>query len=479
MSSPACRRMALVLAGASLFAACTSTTTDSAGRMPAAANVPIAIDPLVPGAVERGVPTPDQMIEAVGRLEAAGNRAAAERLTRHATSVVLAGLLRHDADGPSLRRVAANYDRATDSTAADGGMAALIESHLASPDALKDYDEARAALLESLRVGDAEAALAHCPLPVPVELPGAGALTIEACSLQGFAELTAGRSDLAQQSFEAGVKVAGTQRPFEAARLGLLQCRAQAAAQGSASAATWTQAVRTAAKLEDLVDPAFWEQAIALRPANTAWPAEVVALAEKIVAPDGGSSPDEVQAVLTGAMGLQLLEAEQPTPALLALIRAESLATQPRTQGTLKTAQARALIALGRPGDAIATLATLAENKDPYISRPALALAGALELKLSRPQRARELLTLALEGEDLSFAGRSEAQANLGLACLKLGERDEGLRNLHEAQARFEAEHDFEALSRSLRNELAYASEARMSDDAVRIQQRLDAVDRR
>jgi tetratricopeptide (TPR) repeat protein len=113
----------------------------------------------------------------------------------------------------------------------------------------------------------------------------------------------------------------------------------------------------------------------------------------------------------------------------------------------------------------------LALESDPSV-RAAEAFLGALELRLGAPERAVGFLRKATETAD-DWPGRADAEANLGLALLSLGQDKEGLRWLHVAQARYEAGRDWDGLVQALRNELRWAERSGRTVEAERVRKSL------
>lgn len=468
--------LAAFLAPLALGSACASTERGT--REPV--GPPVRLDALTPGVLVAPAPGPGEVAQAVARLHTLGAQGSALRLARRDPARLLAALVHGSAQPADLSRAAAVYERATGAASADGGWSAHFAQRAASPATFRDFDEARAALLSDLRAGDIGSAAERLPLPVPRGTPGASVLTLQALALEGQVRLAAGEIDAAAESFAAAARTAGAERPFEQARCLLLQWQAVQRLDPPPESAGWSEAVAASAALRGLSDPDFWLAAAASRPAGSPWPAEALTRAESAVAPDGDVAPADAEALVTGWIGLQLLAAERAEEALLWLMQAESLASSARARQALGVQQARALVALGRAPEATARLSTLAESSDAVVSRSALALLGALDLKLLRPERALPLLTRALDGAseatsagETRWSGRAEAQADLGIALLLLGRDDEGLIQLREAQARFELEQDWDGLARALRNELAWTTEARRHADAELLRARL------
>jgi ATP/maltotriose-dependent transcriptional regulator MalT len=94
-------------------------------------------------------------------------------------------------------------------------------------------------------------------------------------------------------------------------------------------------------------------------------------------------------------------------------------------------------------------------------SGQALAVAGVTQLRQGQLAAGLWLLQRAVEGSPgADWPHRSQAVADLGLAYLMNGRKDEGLAALHQAQALFRAEGHFKDLSQSLLNEALFLEQS-------------------
>jgi hypothetical protein len=99
----------------------------------------------------------------------------------------------------------------------------------------------------------------------------------------------------------------------------------------------------------------------------------------------------------------------------------------------------------------------LSKRTNSAMARPALALLGGLKLQSGNTQLGLALLERALSQEPVpEWPERAEAEADLGLAQLMVGNEVQGLERLHGAQRRFEANRQHDLLIRSLWNEGRY-----------------------
>lgn len=117
----------------------------------------------------------------------------------------------------------------------------------------------------------------------------------------------------------------------------------------------------------------------------------------------------------------------------------------------------------------------LCDARDERVRRPALALSGVLAGERDDLDLAMTQLSRSLDG-DATWTGAGRARADLGVALLRAGREEEGLRALADARAWLLAAGEFESLVRTLRNEAAYERDAgrgerasALSDEAQRV----------
>jgi tetratricopeptide (TPR) repeat protein len=183
------------------------------------------------------------------------------------------------------------------------------------------------------------------------------------------------------------------------------------------------------------------------------------------------------EAALWANVGQWRLLRDEPQAALVALKRAESLTPDPLLRGRLQLLQAKALLRLGQTPAATAVLVQAAAATDPRLASPALALLGAARVQQGGTQQGLHLLRRAVEeAPTLQWPERAEAEADLGLAYLLMGDETAGLRWLHQTQETFEATGQHDALFQSLENELAYLEQTQQKDSAQLARHRLNNV---
>jgi hypothetical protein len=439
-----------------LFAACSAPRVEPS-------RAPLPLDPLLPGLVDRPRRAAEAELGELVRLAAEDRPLLFERALERSRATALAALLRGRLSPADQRHLARAWDRA------HGGELAeeLVRVRLEHREAHDAYQARRVELLDALERGDLRAAREDLPLAAPEGAAASALLGAEARALTGYGRVRMGEAARGAADFAAAARALPAGLGQERARLWLLEAQALAeAGDGLRAAEAWQAAIDGALSAGAPVDAAFWERAAVARPAPGDWSAAVLEVARRRFAP--GPADAEPEALVGGWIGQQWLLEGHGEAALLGFLRAAGEAQSPVLRSAAQVGSARALLALGRPGEATALLSVAGGQEDPAAAAPALALLGAVELSLARPERARALLERALYDEpEALWMGRNDAQANLGLALLQTGEDEAGLEQLRLAAARFRLEGDLEGLRRCWSNELR---QAEATHDSARIE---------
>jgi len=104
----------------------------------------------------------------------------------------------------------------------------------------------------------------------------------------------------------------------------------------------------------------------------------------------------------------------------------------------------------------MSVLVGLMTKRSP-VGRSALAVAGVMSIEQGQVQRGLSFLKRAVDAPgDAPWPGRAQAEADLGLAYLIVGDEQRGFDTLHRAQQSLDRQHT-ELLIKSLRNELRYS----------------------
>jgi hypothetical protein len=446
--------------------------------------------------VEQPALTPQQFVDRLAELDRAKRRKAATQLVYLYPDIAIAVLREPSSVNASpevMQIVAQARDRHAARTGSKASWSTLYEDRAREPQKYATHDKKRSQFIAHLQNGKTQAAM-ELGLAAPQGAPGT-MLQIDVQYLKGIAHVLGDRPREGGRALAEAARMARSADPYQAASLLLLLSDAQRRSGDNAGAeATWREAAELASDLAaapvPLTDPILWERIAYLRPANSPWPTVVeqrlveinvqfgIAAAPR---PAGNlpSSADSTrgEAALWTSIGHWRLAREECQAALVALKRAESMTSDPTAASLLRLSQAKALARLGQAPAATAMLMALAGESNTRISRPAMALLGALKLQQGSTQQGFNLLHRAVE-EDLSLAWpeRTQAEADLGLAYLVLGEEGPGLQWLHTAQAGFESTGQIDHLVRCLENEAAYLEQANKKDLANAVRRRLELL---
>ncbi|MEL6107296.1 MAG: hypothetical protein AAFU85_14755 [Planctomycetota bacterium] len=319
----------------------------------------------------------------------------------------------------------------------------------------------------------------------------APALVVDAHFQTGIGRLLNEQNASAAEAFERAADEAKDRHGMQGCTAKLMSSEASRRAGDFATATSdWQEAIEMAChqiRTRNVSEPRFWERAAYLQPVGVAWPEEAAATFRWI-----GQSPaspirteilrqlaklSEASESLTARCWVEAaiaswFEARGETQkALLHFKKAESLVESPVAKDWLRVAQAPLLVALGQSGTATALLAPIiAKEDDSPAMLAAMTKLGVIKLQSSARQHGVRLLHHAvIDSEGVDWPGKSNARADLALGLLLIGETAEGLNQLRQAQAAFEAEGEVEQLAKSLWNERQYLeqSDAERSEVAV------------
>ncbi len=297
---------------------------------------------------------------------------------------------------------------------------------------------------------------------------------------QARAQRGGGETELALEAFAEAERALRVGAPDLGARLLLEQVRLlrAAGAREEALEALRGALARGRELLERqpaLVDPGFWEEALALGLGQGVWPVGLTPLLLRQAGRSAASDPQaSTEGLVWSALGVWREERREYQAALKACLRAEESARDARSQEQLRLRQARLMLRLEESGAAAGVLSGLCASPRSDIASPALALLGSIHLRQQELHQAQHLLSQALgEGAPVGFEGRGAAEADLGLVELMLGREEEGLRRLRHAQELFRRVGDRQQLARALRNEQRYHERCDRPAEVERLAQEL------
>jgi hypothetical protein len=447
------------------------------------------------GDVERATLSPQQFAERMGDHLRAGKRYSARRLVQQfpdAALVVLRDPKSVNASPDTLVAIADAHDQQCHR--GDGpAWGTVARDRAAQPSRYADFDEKRRQFMIHVQNGHVKEAQ-RLGLAAPNLAPGK-ALAIDVQNLNGIALVLDNRPREAVAAFQKALQAAGNGQPYEAVNLMLLLSDAQRRAGDSGAAErTWISAAEVATELAagsmPIIDPILLERTAYLRPVNLSWPRPAQQRLNDLCVRQGFVFPASTpqistvpqadftdEAPLWTVIGHSRLARSESQAALVALKRAESMTSDPLAAGRLQIAEARALVRLGQSAAASAMLINLAGQNDPQLARPAMALLGTLKLRQGAVQPGFNLLHSAVEQDStLVWPERTQAEADLGLAYLMIGDEAAGLRCLHGAQQSFDAAGQRDDLLQCLENEAAYLEQVKKQDLAKAVRKRLESL---
>jgi len=409
----------------------------------------------------------------------------ARRFPEVSLDILQTAMMEEPTDSTTLQIIAATYDQQCHGGQGKPGWSGILAKRQTSARHHAPYAVARKELIQHLNQGRAAEAAA-VPLPSLAQSLEPQ-LQMDAWHLVGMAQLLSGENEGAIESLSAGLAVAERYNPHQAAELSLLLSDVyRRVEQYDEATSHWQQGVLIGGDLLasdfPLRDPSFWDRASYLRPVDQRWPqaveARLVAASGLNVNPPAGDphNPHPSDAAVWACLGRWRLDRDQPQEALITLKRAETIATDPKAQEQIRMAVAQAMFRMEQTGAATALLLALSQSQHPEISSASQAMLGSIKLQTGHIQVGHSLLSKALKS-GAQWPGRGEAEADLGLALLMLGNEKEGLARLHSAQRWFEAQGDHELLTKTLYNESEYHKSNKRKKEAAAPAERIAAIE--
>ena len=430
--------------------------------------------------------TADQFRQQASDALQANQRRSLTQLVRRYPDIALQTLrdsLSSAAPDKTLDAIATEFDALWSNSPSNNGWVAALAVKVNAPKKYEVAIKARRELVAALADGGLPERRVVLPNTLPKDAPTPS--QVDAWHLTGIVALLEERPTDAAKAFQQATRLATDSQPFEAAASSLLWSEAaRRAGDAKLAVSSWQFSVSQAASLlkryPPIHDPAFWERAAYIRPNGSNWPADLhPACAESLSRTPlselvRSSDKSDPTALLWTCIGLARLDRDEPQAALVAFKKAESFVTSPADRDRLQLAEAKTFLRLGQPAAAMAILAKLSQHESPSISRPALALLGTMKLQANQATVGLNLLRKALETEPITdWPGRSEAEADLGLAYLMTGDEPRGLKHLHSAQQQFESADQLELFLTSLQNEAAHHTARGNKQAAASINERL------
>ena len=444
--------------------------------------------------------TTDQFRQQASDALQANQRRSLTQLVRRYPDIALQTLrdsLSSAAPDKTLDAIATEFDALWSNSPSTNGWVAALAVKANAPKKYEVAIKARRELVAALADGGLPERRVVLPNTLPKDAPTPW--QVDAWQLTGIVALLEERPTDATKAFQQASRLATASQPFEAAASSLLLSEA-ARRTGDAKTAVsaWQFSVSQAAELlrryPPISDPAFWERAAYIRPNGTNWPTDLLPacaeslsrtclneLARTANAARGSKAQTaettDPTSLLWACIGFARLDRDEPQAALVAFKKAESLVAASTDRDRLQLAEAKTFLRLGQSAAAMALLARLSQHESPTIARPALALLGTMKLQANQATVGLNLLRKALETEPITdWPGRSEAEADLGLAYLMTGDEPRGLKHLHSAQQQFESADQLELLLTSLQNEAAHHTARSNKRETANVNERLARV---
>ncbi|WP_153555583.1 hypothetical protein [Roseimaritima sediminicola] len=224
----------------------------------------------------------------------------------------------------------------------------------------------------------------------------------------------------------------------------------------------------------------YWLRVDEQRPEATAWPAHTAASLAAFCMPVGFERSEQLstEQVLYSSIGATLYHNSQPELGLVNFKKAEGFASGDDVMW-LRIAQSECLAALGQDEAAATLLAGPASSKNPSVASAAAASLGIAKLKSGAYEQGAAMLHKALhQPGSADWPTRDEAEADLALTQLIIGDTDLRLKALHAAQEKFRLRGDKASLLQSLENELQILRHEGRTEKATGIEQRIREIER-
>lgn len=360
----------------------------------------------------------------------------------------------------------------------------LLVTLAAQPADGRSYHQARAQFLSKLKREEPSDQDAE-QLRVVAQRLNHPLVMADALRLMGLRELVAARHAWAESLFLQGAEIAEQhQDSARAAEFWMMAATtANRAGRASEAATAWGKAVQRQLDVQLAsqrpLNVYFWTRVEEQRPIDAAWPARMsealAPLCRSVGCQISAESPAEL--VLWCAVAVGQYEDAQPQLALVNFKRAER-ATSGEDVMWLRIAQSKCLAALGQSHAAAALLSGPAASSTPAVALAAAAAIGSAKLQAGAYQQGTQLINKALQDAvAVDWPTRSQAEADLALAQLIIGDTDQGLKSLHTVQSKFQMQGDYVSLLQSLENELRILQLEGRTEEAKEIQLRIRSIE--
>ena len=309
---------------------------------------------------------------------------------------------------------------------------------------------------------------------------------VDALRLLALRELVAGRNPWAESLFMQAAEMTEKHRDLDrVAELWLMIATTANRSQRAPDAEkAWRKA--TEAQTESLLastrplDVNFWVRADDQRTEKMAWPSQTSKAMLRFCTPVGCqfSPQSKVDSVLWCAIASAQYQVGQPQLALVSFKKAETVASGDNVMW-LRIAQGNCLAALGQSQAAVALLSVPANSDNPTIALASTTAMGSAKLQAGDYHQATQIFTKALNDKRVShWPARNQAEADLALAQIIVGNTDIGLETLHAVQEKFREQKDNASLLQALENELKTLELEKRVEAATVVQSKIREIER-
>ncbi len=224
----------------------------------------------------------------------------------------------------------------------------------------------------------------------------------------------------------------------------------------------------------------FWVRADEQRTEKMDWPSQTSKALLRFSTPIGCQFPPQskVDSVLWCAIAAAQYQVGQPQLALVNFKKAETFASGDDVMW-LRIAQGNCLAALGQSQAAVALLSVPANSDNPTIALASTTAMGSAKLQAGDYYQATQIFTKALSDKRVShWPARHQAEADLALAQIIVGNTDIGLETLHTVQEKFREQKDTASLLQALENELKSLELEKRDEAAKLVQSKIREIER-
>lgn len=362
-----------------------------------------------------------------------------------------------------------------------GSWNAMLDSAQLNPLAAKKYQSARSTFTEKLRTEGPSNAQVEQLRTASQNLKQSLAMA-DTLQLIAISELAVGRNAWAESLFLQAIELAEQNQDIGRVSDLWMMVAVNSSRYDDHSTtpeAAWNNAVVKQCSVDlasqQRFNVRFWENANRYKPRDANWP-DLTKEALMIFAKPVGcqfSNESPIELVIWSAIANSQLMRDDPQLALVNFKKAETFATG-QDIDWLRIGQSRCLAALGQNRAAAALLSTPLASKEPNVAAAANATLGSTKLNAGAYQQGAQFLTKALvSASHRDWPTKSHAEADLALAMLIIGETTKGLKSLHAAQSKFEAEGDYVSLLQSLENELRLLEQEGNTESAASVRDRI------